>query len=232
MSHQETEHEQYGTSMTVCDYILVHQIEELRPLCIVDFGAGAGKNGQIVRATLGDSVRITAVEGHPKTARMLASQKVYDQVDEALIQDWMTANRNQYDLAIFGDVLEHLTTGEIHRVMSRCLKSFKAIIIVCPLHEIFQDEAYGNPLEIHHSYITEDFFDRYDCREKHIVRSGAWIIMNVLIDTQSVPASLTNRLAWGIFHRVVMLLQPFGLARPLVSFLKKRFLKYKWILGR
>ena len=56
--------------------------------------------------------------------------------------------------------------------------------------------------------------------------------MNVLIDAQSVPASLTNRLAWGIFHRVVMLLQPFGLARPLVSFLKKRFLKYKWILGR
>ena len=148
------------------------------------------------------------------------------------IINWMTANRNQYDLAIFGDVLEHLTTGEIHRVMSHCLKSFKAIIIVCPLHEIFQDEAYGNPLEIHHSYITEDFFDRYDCREKHIVRSGAWIIMNVLIDAQSVPASLTNRLAWGIFHRVVMLLQPFGLARPLVSFLKKRFLKYKWILGR
>lgn len=232
MTNHETSPEQYGTSMTVCDYIVAHQLDEQRPASVVDFGAGAGKNGWLTRQALGAGVRITAVEGFPKTAAMLAAEKIYDQVDCQLIQDWIATNRQHYDLAIFGDVLEHLTRAEIDRVMAHCLRHFKVIIVVCPLHEIFQDEAYGNDLEIHHTYVTEDFFDRYGYQEKHIVRSGAWIIMNVLIDTRIGPAPISRRIAWALFHLVVLLLQPFGLARPLVTLLKKRFLKYKKLLGR
>jgi hypothetical protein len=232
MSHQKTAHEQYGTSTTVCDYIVVHQLEEHRPATIVDFGAGAGKNGWLARQALGESVRITAVEGFLKTAAMLAQEKTYDQVDGQLIQDWIATNRERYDLAIFGDVLEHLTKAEIDPVMAHCLRHFKVIIVICPLHEIFQDEVYGNELEIHHTYVTEDFFDGYGYQEKHIVRSGAWVIMNVLIDTRVDPLPFSRRFTWALFHLVVMLLQPFGLARPLVTLLKKRFLKYKRLLGR
>ncbi len=58
---------EYGMSTTACDYIVAHQLLELQPTRIVDFGAGAGagKYGQLIRQTLGREVLVTAVEGRP-----------------------------------------------------------------------------------------------------------------------------------------------------------------------
>jgi hypothetical protein len=232
MSDHHASAEQYGTSLSTCDYIAAHQLATCRPASIVDFGAGAGKYGQLAREVLGSGIQVTAVEGYARTARMLEGQKIYSHVDNQLIQDWLATNSRHYDMAIFGDVLEHLTPKQIHQVIRRCLSTFKNILIVCPLHEIFQDEAYGNALEVHHSYVTESFFDSYEIVEKHLVRSGPWLMMNVLIDTQSQPMEGWTRLARRLFHYTILVLQPFGAARPLVSFLKKHLLRYKWILGR
>lgn len=232
MSNPETFTEQYGTSLSVCDYIVAHQLAENRPFSIVDFGAGAGKYGRLVRLVLGSDIQLTAVEGYPKTARMLQEQKIYNQVEAQLIQDWLATNSHQYDLAIFGDVIEHIPAKQIHQVIRSCLPNFKKILIVCPLHEIFQDEAYGNALEIHHTYLTETFFDSYEIIEKHLIRSGPWLMMNLLINTQRQKPSGLMRLAQKLFHLTMLILQPFGAARPLVQFLKKYLLRYKWILGR
>jgi hypothetical protein len=54
--------------------------------------------------------------------------------------------------------------------MRSAMEQFDHIIIVVPLHDIFQDDSYGNGLEIHWAYITHHFFDRYKPVEKHIVR--------------------------------------------------------------
>jgi hypothetical protein len=44
--------QQTGASTWVCDYILEYQLASLRPTEAVDFGAGGGKNGRIVRNVL------------------------------------------------------------------------------------------------------------------------------------------------------------------------------------
>ena len=127
----------YGFSSPECDYILRHQIGLIQPRSIVDFGAGAGKVGKIAREVLEKNYKIEAVEGNDKTAQMLVREGQYHKVSNNLIQDWIEANSDHHDLAVFGDVLEHLSTAEINRVMQKSIKIFDHIIIHVPLHEIF-----------------------------------------------------------------------------------------------
>lgn len=227
MTENDSENPRYGSSSSLCDYILEHQLEELRPRHIVDFGAGGGKNGRIARRILPDHVRLIAVEGYEKTAQMLSADGPYNRVYHSLIQDWVFNNSDVYDLALFGDVLEHLKPKQIHTVIRHCLSKFKDIVVVCPLHDIFQDEAYGNPLEVHQAYITNKFFDRYNCIEKHIVKGK----LNVRIQSRFESAEPKWRsLSWFVFHRLMLVLQPIGLARPFVNVLKRSARKYKWLL--
>jgi hypothetical protein len=161
---------------------------------------------------------------------MLVDKGWYDEVHHALLEGWIEAVRGHYDLAVFGDVLEHLRPRQIHRVIRRGLRTFDRLVIVVPLCDLFQGESYGNPLEVHRTYITEAFFDRYHPVEKHIYRGAKWTIMNVCLLANRPRARLCRRLAWYTFDRCVVLLQPFGLARPFATVIRKCFRRYKSIL--
>lgn len=213
-----TSEAQLGSSTSLCDFVLEHQLLQLKPSSVVDFGAGGGKNGRLVRRVLPD-VKLTAVEGYEPACAALRNGGIYSDVWSGLIQDWVSQGSERYSVAIFGDVLEHLKPGEIHDVLRACLHKFDHIIIVVPLHDIFQDDSYGNKLEIHKSYVTEHFFDRYHPTEKHIVE-GSYTIMCLLISTRRQRKPLFNRIAWNVFHASMLALQPLGLARPLVDLLK------------
>jgi hypothetical protein len=222
---------QYGSSASFCDYILKHQLEEIRPLNIVDFGAGAGKVGKIARQILQKNVGLIAVEGFEKTAQMLSTEGTYDKIYNSLIQDWVFNNSDIYDMAIFGDVLEHLKPKEIHMVIRQCLKMFKHIIVICPLHDIFQDEEYNNSLEVHQTYITNNFFNRYNYIDKHTVKGGGLTMMNVhILSEQESAEPIWRKLSWFAFHSAMFIFQPLGLARPFVNLLKRYAKKYKWLL--
>jgi SAM-dependent methyltransferase len=221
---------QYGSSTSLCDYILRQQIKQVGPKDVVDFGAGGGKNGRLVKQVIGKGCRLIAVEGFERTVNMLSAQGLYDDVQHDLIQNWIKSESRSYDLAIFGDVLEHLTSREIHGIIKKSRRIFKTIIIIAPLHDIFQDEAYGNPLEVHRSYITQRFFDRYYPVEKHIVRGNGRTIMNVRIVSDLKIEPCYRRTFWAVFHLSMVVLQPLGLARPAVNLLKRFFLRYKWLL--
>ena len=234
MSDMDYAEQQYGSSVSLCDYILKHQLEEIKPRQIVDFGAGGGKIGKIARQVLDERVKLIAVEGYEKTAQMLSCQSLYNEVYHTLIQEWNFKDLTKYDLAIFGDVLEHLTPKEINIVIRQCIKKFKHIIVICPLHIISQEERYGNPLEIHQTYVTSNFFDRYNPIEKHIVKGkdkgSEWTIMNVRILSTDESVPIYRRLSWFVFHKAMLILQPFGLSKPFVNILKRYALKYKWLL--
>jgi hypothetical protein len=218
--NQPSETIQYGASTWICDYLVEHQLAKLRPATIVDFGAGAGKNGLLAKKALGTASKLIAVEGFARTAEMLQQMGPYDRVDQALIQDWLATNKDRYSVALFGDVIEHLTPREIHSTIRSCLQRFDHIIIVVPLHDIFQDDAYGNPLEEHKTYVTSGFFDRYRPIEKHIVESPEFTMMNVVISARPVISSVYQRITRNVFHVAMLLTQPLGLARPLVKVLK------------
>jgi len=227
---QEITHEQtYGGSVTFCDYILEHQLEAIRPASLVDFGAGGGKNGRIAKQILGEACRLVAVEGFEQTVAMLRTTNLYHEAHCALLQEWVANNTMPYDLAIFGDVMEHLKPGEIHTVLSKCLTQFKHVIIVTPLHDLYQDELYGNDLETHRTYITFDFFDRYRPVEKHTVHERSRTILNIHLTAQMSAKSKRHRLLRWIFHRVVLALQTIGLAVPFFAFVKKYFNRYLYI---
>lgn len=160
-----------------------HEIELLRPRRVVDFGAGRGKLGSLCREALGDGVHLTAVEGCTKTIQILQQNGIYQTIDHALIQEWVRTNSAPFDLAIFGDVIEHLTRREAFQVLNRTLTFASNIIINVPLRNLVQDPHEENPLEEHKAYFTEQCFDkRYILREKHIVTPDpGWVQMNAWI---------------------------------------------------
>jgi len=224
-----------GGSTLLCDFIVKHQLEEIAPKEVVDFGPGAGKYGRMIREVLPKGCVAVAVEGYKKTAEMLSENGWYDEIHHSLLQAWIAEDSRHFDVAIFGDVLEHLTSGEIHQVMKKCIQKFDHIIIVAPLHEIFQDTLYENSLEIHKTYMTSRFFDRYDPIEKNIVRGkddegNDWTIMNVHIVVGSKRDPFYRRTSKFVFHLCMMVLQPVGLARPFVDFLTLNLARYKWLL--
>ena len=223
---------QFGLSEYICDFALVEQLRKLAPASVVDFGAGYGKNGEIVRKILGAACTLVAVEGFGPAADALRSGGVYDRVSHSLLQDWLDNNNAPYSVAIFGDVIEHLTPREVHRCLELCMRKFDHIIIVAPLHDIFQDGAYGNELERHKTYITQGFFDRYRPIQRHVIVGSDYTIMNVLIQTRLPKKSLATRAAWSAFHMAMLALQPVGLARPTVDLLKMTLGRYKRIMGR
>jgi hypothetical protein len=187
---------------------------------LVDFGAGAGKNGKLARSVLGSTCKLIAVEGYEPAAIVLREQNIYDRVDHALLQDWVDSEKERHSVALFGDVIEHLTPSEIHRVLKACIKKFDYVIVVVPLYDIFQDDSYGNELEVHKAYITPSFFDRYKPAERHIVEGETYTIMNLLIETRRPKKPLLKSVLWNGFHLTMLALQPLGLARPLVSAIK------------
>jgi len=216
--HEET----VGGSSRQSDWVAREQISSLNPKSVVDFGAGRGKYCRFVRELLGSDVELTAVDGYKKAAEGLEESHLCDQVDNMLLERWFDNNTDKYDLAIFGDVLEHLHPRVIRRVVEKALKVFKYIIIVIPLYDIFQRDTYGNRLEDHKAYIGPKFFDRYHPIEKHIVyrdRHGTpFDIMNILLwseytDNRKPYKKILRRAR----HYLLLALQPLGLAKAFVD---------------
>ena len=228
---------QFGSSEYICDFAVEEQLRKLKPTSVVDFGSGGGKYARMVRRVVGDGCKLVAVEGCMSTVTALREAGLYNQVERALLQDWLKMEISHYSVAIFGDVIEHLTPSEVRRCMKLALQKFDYIIIVAPLHDIFQDGAtyesgVYNELEKHKTYITKGFFDRYSPISKHIVVGEEYTIMNVLIQARRPKKPLVKRAAWSTFHLAMLTLQPLGLARPTVDLLKMTLGRFKWIMGR
>lgn len=200
--------------------LLRQQLKLLQPRSIVDFGAGAGKVGEIAKDVLDDGYKIIAIEGNDKTAQMLNSIGLYHHVFNGLIMDWFEANSASFELAVFGDVLEHLPIGEVKKIIRKSSKIFDYIIVNVPLHEILQDGGDDLPLETHRSYITVKCFDKYRPTEKHIISDidrpigvgRRWIKLNVFIPCNTPKLPIHRLLSYWFYHLSMEILQEFGLA--------------------
>ncbi len=172
-----------GTSDDIVAGYVRDQIRAIGPKSVVDFGAGRGKMGMLCRDLAGSDVELTAVEGCPQTVALLERVNIYNNVKEGLLQDWIDDNTQQYDLAIFGDVLEHLTRKQSLHALSTMLQYASNIIVNIPLRNLHQDGHDDNPLEAHLAYFTEHCFDRrFIVREKHVASpSLGYTKMNIWI---------------------------------------------------
>jgi len=107
---------------------------------ICDMGAGSGTYYNI----LGNNYEWTAVEIWHDAAEAL--KKNYNYVYEQHICDFVYPQN--YDLVIFGDVLEHLTVKDAQYAVQEAEHHSKAILIAIP-YLYKQGAIYGNNAEIH-----------------------------------------------------------------------------------
>ena len=151
---------------------MVELFRLIEPKKILDIGVGFGRWGIVAREFLDVwygrvhptdwALRIDGVEAfepnindyqkHFYTNIFLgdAKQKIIDLDDD-------------YDLIIFGDVLEHFTKEDGKNLLETALKKSRYVIVAVPLGENWeQDEMYGNIYERHlASWYMDDFKSFY-----------------------------------------------------------------------
>jgi len=120
---------------------------------VLDVGAGSGTYARILR----DMVVIDAVEIWPKYVREFKLSSLYRNVVVGDIRDlawgdsqYTSINPEQeYDLVIFGDVLEHMTKDEALEVWGWASQVARFGLISVPIIHYPQGPEHGNPFEVH-----------------------------------------------------------------------------------
>lgn len=143
---------------------VVEVIARVKPLRVLDVGAGYGKYGVLARE-YGQATRVDALDVN--APRFPVYDHVYlgdlRQLDRVLAED-----ARDYDLALFIDVIEHLDKADAYRVLDQLTRRAKRVLITTPLGFRPQEVA-GLPFETHRSgWYPWDFSGR--------VRVDAWRI--------------------------------------------------------
>lgn len=85
--------------------------------------------------------------------------KIFHQ--DARFFDWSSVAG--FDLAIFGDILEHMNKEEAQKIVDLALQNVKNVLISIPIKHMPQGAVHGNPFEIHvkdnwsHSEVLDSF---------------------------------------------------------------------------
>lgn len=116
-----------------------------KPKTVLDIGPGAGKYAHLVKEVLPDT-HITGVEIWAPYVKEYGLEYFYDTVH---ICDARIYPNFNFDLVIFGDVLEHMTRAEARELWMKASREAKSAIISIPTIHFPQGDIEGNPYEIH-----------------------------------------------------------------------------------
>lgn len=125
---------------------------------ILDVGAGAGKYGKLLKK---EGRKIDCVEIFTPYLSTFALGEIYDTIFLGSVTVFKPLKK-QYDLAIFGDVIQALTVPQATRVLDDFKKArIPALVIVPYLYP--QPIVFGNPYSEHkQDDLTEEVFhERY-----------------------------------------------------------------------
>lgn len=132
----------------ICEYIKGHFPKG--STCL-DVGACDGKWSDL----LGDYLTMDAVEIFEPNVSFHNLRQKYRQV---WCRDILDVEYDFYDLIIFGDVIEHMTTYKAQKVLEYARTRCKDMIIGVP-YQYKQGVLYGNPHEVHlQDDLTEALF--------------------------------------------------------------------------
>jgi SAM-dependent methyltransferase len=122
------------------------RIVELSPKRILDVGPGVGTYVELLRSFLPDS-RWTGLEVYPPYVARYGLEFKYDEVliGDVRSYDW----RTEWDLVIFGDVLEHLELADATRAWQCALRQSTHVLASLPIVHYPQGECGGNVHECH-----------------------------------------------------------------------------------
>ena len=134
---------------------VIQYVLNLEPTSILDVGACDGKWAMMLVAA-GYRGRLDACEAfRPNAAQILG---LYDNTFVGDIIDY-SFEPDAYDVIIFGDVIEHMTTAKAKCVLNYARRRVKEVIVGVPF-QYRQGEIYGNPYERHiQDDLTPELFD-------------------------------------------------------------------------
>jgi predicted nicotinamide N-methyase len=137
-------------------YLLIKEFYKGKDVNILDVGAGSGLYGLMLKDI---AKRIDAVEIYNPYIKAFKLDNIYDNVYNIDICDFIPSI--EYDLIIFGDVLEHIEAKKAVKLLER-FKNIPQIIIAVP-YLYKQGAVRGNKYEIHkqEDLTKEIFLNRY-----------------------------------------------------------------------
>ena len=127
------------------------KIKEINPRTVLDVGAGAGVYLDIIRKNLDQDVNVVGVEiWEPYIEKF----NLKDRYDKIIVKDVRLIDDFDYDLVIFGDVLQHMSEEDAVKLWNKVSKQARAAIIAIPIIQYPQGAHEGNPYEVH---VEEDW---------------------------------------------------------------------------
>ena len=150
----------------------MRQINIIAPKKIVDFGAGDGFYGKLLKYLL-PQCHTTGVEIEKSYPAEFGLVEIYDDLFVCSLEDFIDSisSNNDYNLAIFGDVLEHLEENYMKEIIKKAVSLFPYIIINSPIG--FQPQNHALASEIHRCGIEKYMFDDYNVIEWHTYCNNA-----------------------------------------------------------
>jgi hypothetical protein len=111
-------------------------VAAFRPQTVLDVGPGSGGYGKIIREVVQatpwwEKCKIDAIEAYEPYLSKYNLKEVYDDIFVRDVRDFQAVD--QYDLVIFGDVLEHLTKTDASSVFFYYKKISKFLWISLPI---------------------------------------------------------------------------------------------------
>lgn len=139
-------------------------IQELNPKSVLDVGAGSGSYGKICKAL--NIPKIDCIEIWEPYVKEFDLDKIYKNV---FIEDAREFDNFNYELVIFGDVLEHMTKKEALALYSKALEQASTVLFSMPIIKYPQGHEHGNPYEEHivDDWNHEDIFNYFPNIFKH-----------------------------------------------------------------
>jgi SAM-dependent methyltransferase len=113
---------------------------------ILDVGAGSGTYYKLLHSL--KSFQWSAIEAWKPYIEEFNLDKMYSKIynDDVRKFNW---DNLSFDLAIAGDILEHMTKEEAVAVVDNILNHSKTLVISIPIVYLPQEEINGNPFEVH-----------------------------------------------------------------------------------
>jgi len=114
---------------------------------VLDVGCGRGMWAGCLRGPK-DSATWHGIEVHGPYLEQFKTihERLYDEIYNVNILDFKWDN---YDLVIFGDILEHLSLEYCQRVLRKAKEHAKYIVISVPLNAVPHPAEHGNPYQEH-----------------------------------------------------------------------------------
>jgi predicted TPR repeat methyltransferase len=123
---------------------------------VLDIGVGAGTYAKIIKSqkNLTKDAEWVGIEAWAPYIEKFELNKLYNQIINSDVRLLEWDSLGFFDVAIAGDVLEHMTKEEAVNLVEKVLDRSTTMIISIPIWEYPQGAAHGNPFEIH---VKEDW---------------------------------------------------------------------------